>query len=130
MTYRRCLPRTSSASPCRPPVIRKTWPSLCFRITFHHPPASDAPPARTQVRTPSVAAPRTSSTLRRVCVTYETGAPTRGRTARVPGAYGRARHAPYPTPDETGCTAHRAVRGGSHGLVVGDHRGLRPGPAG
>ncbi|GGZ94353.1 hypothetical protein GCM10010344_72850 [Streptomyces bluensis] len=82
MTYRRCLPRTSSASPCLAPVIRKTWPSLCFRITFHHPPASDAPPARTWARTGQGTATRTRSTLRRVCVAYETG-------ARVVGAHGK-----------------------------------------
>ncbi|GHA18628.1 hypothetical protein GCM10010372_18090 [Streptomyces tauricus] len=47
MMYRRCLPRTSSASPCLAPVIRKTSVSLCFRITFHHPACIGRSPART-----------------------------------------------------------------------------------
>lgn len=46
MMYRRCRPRTSSWRPVRAPVIRNTSalpPALCFRICFHHPPASDSP---------------------------------------------------------------------------------------
>src|SRR5881397_434477 len=132
MTYRRCRPRTSSSRLVRAPVIRNTWllpPPCCFRITFHHPPASDCPRPPCPVRPRSGDGARTPPTLRRACAAYETGSPPAWPNGLSRRAYSCTRRAPYGARADTGRNAHvepyeEAAMGWLWAIIVGFVLGL------